>query len=74
MRPAIAPRGRGRLKVNRMPYAEVSIDGHPRGQTPLDLPLREGKHTVALYNPDSAQRRTLEIEIEPGGTASITAW
>lgn len=74
MRPAIAPRGRGRLKVNLMPYAEVSIDGHPRGQTPLDLPLRAGKHTVALYNPDSAQRRTLEIEIEPGGTASITAW
>lgn len=74
MRPAIAPRGRGRLKVNLMPYAEVSIDGRPRGQTPLDLPLRAGKHTVALYNPDSAQRRTLEIEIEPGGTASITAW
>ncbi|MBX7080505.1 MAG: PEGA domain-containing protein, partial [Nannocystaceae bacterium] len=68
------PRARGRLKVNLVPYARVTIDGRDRGQTPVDTPLSAGTHRVELYNPDSAQRRTIDVQVEAGQTASITAW
>ncbi|MFO0635271.1 MAG: serine/threonine-protein kinase [Nannocystaceae bacterium] len=68
------PRARGRLKINLVPYARVTIDGRDRGQTPVDTPLSAGSHRVELYNPDSAQRRTIDVQVEPGQTASITAW
>ncbi|MEO0108459.1 MAG: serine/threonine-protein kinase, partial [candidate division WOR-3 bacterium] len=43
-----------RLKVVVSPWAEVLIDGHPAGTTPLATPLMlsHGRHKVTLKNPD----------------------
>jgi eukaryotic-like serine/threonine-protein kinase len=43
--------GRGQLRVAVSPWAEVSVDGHALGTTPLPpLDLAEGPHTVTLKN------------------------
>jgi serine/threonine-protein kinase len=72
--PRERPRARGRLKVNLVPYAEVSIDGRSLGGTPVDEPIRAGAHELELYNPDSGLRRTLDVTIEEGRVLNITRW
>jgi hypothetical protein len=50
------------------PWADVSVDGLPRGQTPLArIPLAPGAHDVRLSHPDYAPfpRR---VVIRPGET------
>ncbi|HEY0478086.1 MAG TPA: serine/threonine-protein kinase [Kofleriaceae bacterium] len=44
--------GRGYLRVNASPWARISIDGKPYGETPLASPiqLREGTHVVRFAN------------------------
>jgi hypothetical protein len=50
--PTSAPEGDGWLLVLVTPWAEVSIDDKPVGQTPLRrIPLRPGPHTVVLTHP-----------------------
>jgi hypothetical protein len=48
--------------------AEVSIDGTPRGVTPLQLTLPPGQHTVELRSGETV--RTLPLTIEAGSTVS----
>jgi hypothetical protein len=69
--PAAEP---GRLKINLLPYARVTIDGQSRGQTPLDLALPAGAHQLVLENPDTGQRRERRIDIAPGQTFVIHQW
>jgi len=71
---AVKPRARGRLLVNVVPYAEVSLDGKPLGRTPIDEPVRAGEHTVLLYNPDSGLRRSFDVTIEADRAHNITRW
>src|SRR5262249_19391050 len=42
----------GRLKINLLPWARVSLDGQPLGSTPIDLEVPAGRHQVLLENPD----------------------
>lgn len=57
----------GTLELRIRPYAEVSIDGHPIGDTPLPvqvLPL--GHHKVRLVNPTLEKDVQLDVVIKPG--------
>lgn len=64
----------GRLLVNVIPWAEVSLDGDALGRTPIDERVAVGKHTLELRNPESGQRRTREIEVGRGAEVNITEW
>lgn len=65
---------RGRLLINPVPYAEVTIDGKSEGTTPIDRALSAGEHTVELYNPDTERRKSVRVTIAPGEASSITHW
>lgn len=71
VKPVAAP---GRLLVNVIPWAEVSLDGDALGRTPIDRSVAAGRHTLELRNPESGQRRTREIEVGRGGEVNITEW
>ena len=61
--PPSAVSGRGRLSVNAMPWATVSIDGEAFGETPLgEIDLPYGVHEVEATFPDGA-RVTREVTI-----------
>ena len=46
-----------RLNVNARPWADVSIDGEPVGQTPLaNLELAVGSHEVVFRHPQFGSR------------------
>jgi serine/threonine-protein kinase len=71
--PAATPASRsdGALLVVARPWADVSVDGVPRGQTPLArIPLSPGPHAVLLTHPDYLPypRR---VTIRPGETFSL---
>ncbi|MEX1367794.1 MAG: protein kinase [Nannocystaceae bacterium] len=69
-RPELPP---GRLQVNVLPWAEVSIDGRPRGRVPVDVELSAGPHRVELYNPQLG-RVIKDIELRAGGQLKIKEW
>jgi serine/threonine-protein kinase len=61
----------GRLHVVVRPWAEVHVDGHSIGTTPLGaITLPAGTHLVRLTHPEfrPLQRR---IDIQPGETTSL---
>jgi len=64
--------GRGYIRVHAFPWATVSIDGKPVGETPLDKPieLADGKHTVTF---EHAWYDTVERAIVVDGGKSATA-
>lgn len=62
------------LKLNVLPWARVSIDGRPRGRTPLDVSLAPGRHVLILENPDFDRRERYELELAPGETRTIIEW
>jgi hypothetical protein len=48
----------GKLSVNAVPWAEVSIDGRPAGTTPLaNLSVTVGSHEVLWRHPQLGERR-----------------
>jgi hypothetical protein len=57
--------GKATIKVNSRPWAEVFIDGHSVGNTPIQRPVYEGKHEVKLVNPEAGERIEL-VELKPG--------
>jgi hypothetical protein len=66
------PAGDGTLIVSSSPWCNVTIDGKPRGTTPLKLTLKSGPHQIALANPQYKIQRTLSIELQPGQTLHKT--
>jgi len=47
----------GRVSVNAVPWAQVSIDGNPVGETPLaNLALPVGEHLITFRHPQFAER------------------
>jgi hypothetical protein len=46
------------------PWAVVTIDGKPQGQTPLTLRLPAGRHRVVIEAPDGT-RETVRLDLEP---------
>ncbi len=45
--------GRGFIRVHAYPWAKISIDGKPSGETPIDKPIElpDGSHTVKFDHP-----------------------
>ncbi len=69
------PRKPGRLRINVVPYAQVTVDGRDWGRTPIrERALSPGDHDVELYNPDSQRRVTKTVRIAPGEPSSIETW
>jgi hypothetical protein len=61
---AVREAGRGYLRINASPWARISIDGVPYGETPIARPieLREGTHVVRLeHDWFRPVERTIEI-------------
>jgi serine/threonine-protein kinase len=49
---------KGSLSVNALPWAEVSIDGEPVGETPMaNVALAIGSHQVVFRHPELGERR-----------------
>jgi hypothetical protein len=68
---AAAPRGRGTLVVNSLPWSEVYVDGRRRGNTPIpSLQLPAGEHRIELRTADGRTHRET-ITIEPNATARV---
>jgi hypothetical protein len=66
--PAPKPQGEGMLVVASSPWCNVSVDGQPRGTTPLSVKLKAGPHSVALSNPEYHIARTLSVDVQPNQT------
>jgi len=63
---------RGRLSISSEPSgAEVSIDGHAYGVTPLTLAVTPGERQIVLNLAGREVQQT--VQIEPGGTVSVIA-
>jgi len=63
----------GTLSVNAQPWAEVSVDGKSRGETPLELELSVGRHKVVLVYEN--QEVTQTVTIKAGRVEHLThAW
>jgi serine/threonine-protein kinase len=70
--PTPTPVAEGALLVVARPWADVSVDGVPRGQTPLArIPLPAGPHAVLLTHPDY-QPYPRRVTIRPGETFRLT--
>jgi hypothetical protein len=56
IRMTVSPPG-GRVSVNAVPWAQVSIDGNPVGDTPIaNLPLAAGEHQIAFRHPQLGEQ------------------
>jgi hypothetical protein len=64
------PRGPdGVLRINSLPWAEVTVDGRLIGTTPQqNIPLSPGRHKIRLVNPELGMSKGLVIRIAPGQT------
>jgi hypothetical protein len=70
--PIPTPEADGALLVVARPWADVSVDGVPRGETPLGrIPLAPGPHAVLLTHPDY-QPYPRRVTIHAGETARLT--
>ncbi len=48
----------GRISINAVPWAEVTIDGNPAGETPLaNLSLPIGTHEIVFRHPQLGERK-----------------
>jgi len=62
----------GSLILAVTPWADVSIDGMHKGQTPMGaIKLLPGDHTVVLSNPRWSQSFRRRVHIEPGKTVTL---
>jgi serine/threonine-protein kinase len=54
------------LRIHVEPWAEITLDGHPLGMTPLrPLDVLAGTHTIQMTHPQLGVR-TLRITLQPG--------
>ena len=62
----------GSVNVNALPWASVSIDGAPVGDTPLaNLALAAGPHDVVFKHPEFGERR-LKVTVTAGTPLRVT--
>lgn len=68
VRPSQTPTGFGRLTINALPWAEVSVDDQVAGTTPLILQeVASGQHRVTLRHPEY-ETRTFTVQVVSGET------
>ncbi len=62
----------GTLQVTVSPWGNVSVDGVPRGTTPIGpISLPPGPHTVTVTNPDLGASRSATVKVVAGKQASV---
>jgi len=61
------PRERGRLILDSIPYAIVSLGDERLGITPIDVELSATTHTLTLRNPELGIETTYRVTIPPRG-------
>ncbi len=48
----------GSVSINALPWADVTVDGHAVGSTPIgNLPLSIGRHDIVWRHPQLGERR-----------------
>jgi hypothetical protein len=62
--------GAGSLSISSRPVGMVYVDGRVIGETPKQLKLPAGTHTVTVINPDFGSR-SQKVTIEAGKSASV---
>jgi hypothetical protein len=63
----------GRVSINAMPWAQVSIDGSPVGETPLaNLALPVGEHLIAFRHPQFGER-TQKVVVKSNALTRVSA-
>jgi len=63
----------GKLSLNAQPWANVSVDGQARGETPLaNLSVPVGEHEVVFRHPDLGEKRvTVTVRADQPARASV---
>ena len=64
---------RGRIKVNTLPWAEVSIDGKRYGRVPVEVSVPVGRHRIVLSNPSMGTKERT-VNVTRGREVSVTRW
>jgi serine/threonine-protein kinase len=60
------------VHINALPWARVTVDGKPVGETPLgNLPMTVGSHVIVFRNPDFPERRETVV-VKTDGTTRIS--
>ncbi len=68
--PARAP---GAVTVNALPWANVTVDGHAVGTTPLiGFSVASGKHVVVVENPELGRKKRFVVDVQPNQTQKIS--
>jgi hypothetical protein len=63
----------GRVSVNAVPWAQVSINGNPVGETPLaNLPLAVGEHEITFSHPQLGQQ-TQKVIVKSNTVTRVSA-
>lgn len=63
----------GRLSINALPWAQVSIDGTPVGETPLaNLSVAAGPHEIVFRHPQLGEKRET-IVVRAGAASRVSA-
>jgi serine/threonine-protein kinase len=68
------PRRVGRLRVNVVPWAMVTLDNLSLGRTPVNSEVSAGPHRLVLHNPDTGDRVEKSIRIEADRELEVTSW
>lgn len=67
-----ADRTPGTLSIDATPWATITVDGRPLGETPLaNVKLPPGAHTVVAANPDTGKTVKQKITIAPGKLLAV---
>lgn len=61
----------GRVHVSSIPWAEMSIDGEPRGPTPRWVTLPAGTHTIRLTRASAGVDYSSTFEVRAGETTRV---
>lgn len=68
---ATVPNQPGLLRINSRPWAQVTLDGSPLGNTPLfDVQVTPGAHTLLFQNPDFQVSKTIHVDVAAGETVT----
>jgi serine/threonine protein kinase len=62
--------GKGRIAVRAKPWANVTLNGRPVGQTPKDIPIDAGTYTVVLSK--GSQVVTKSVKVAGGKTTTVS--
>ena len=61
----------GRVSINAVPWAEVTIDGQPAGETPLaNLSLSIGPHEIVFRHPEFGEK-TQTVVVKADGLTKV---